>query len=174
MAAPQERMEETANPIEASLSEEKATGETLKKEEEIAGMELGTVGSKVSVDILPGGRLPGSNDDTRFVTSRKELWSYYAYYVGNNGGYFFFLETTTYRSLSAAKFCLAPIRSWAVQFWGKCVIFDQTERYSDSYSQTKLVTSCGTPQINGKSHLNSKIYYVSRGRLISGKTIIRH
>jgi hypothetical protein len=55
------------------------------KEAEAGGLELGSCESNPSIDILPGGRLPGSTDDTRFVTTRKELWSYYFYYVGNNG-----------------------------------------------------------------------------------------
>jgi hypothetical protein len=55
------------------------------KEAEAGSLELGQFDSNPSIDILPGGRLPGESDDTRFATTRKELWSYYAYYVGNNG-----------------------------------------------------------------------------------------
>ncbi|GAB5591281.1 hypothetical protein Unana1_06181 [Umbelopsis nana] len=76
---------EALKPIESPPNEENKTALSRRKEEEVTGMEVGTFDSNCSDDILPGGRIPGSNDDTRFVTTRKELWAYYSYYVGNNG-----------------------------------------------------------------------------------------
>ena len=78
---------EALKPIESPPNEENKTALSPRKEEEVTGMEVGTFDSNCSDDILPGGRIPGSNDDTRFVTTRKELWAYYSYYVGNNGMY---------------------------------------------------------------------------------------
>jgi hypothetical protein len=71
--------------MDTPQSTEKTADLTMNKQDEAAGLELGTFDSNPSADVLPGGRLPGSNDDVRFVTTRKELWSYYTYYVGNNG-----------------------------------------------------------------------------------------
>ncbi|KAG2173078.1 hypothetical protein INT44_007051 [Umbelopsis vinacea] len=70
--------------MDTPQSTEKTADLTMNKQDEAAGLELGTFDSNPSADVLPGGRLPGSNDDVRFVTTRKELWSYYTYYVGNN------------------------------------------------------------------------------------------
>jgi hypothetical protein len=85
MDAPQEKRDERSNSIDAMSNTEKTTDFTMKKQDEATSLELGTFDSNPSVDVLPGGRMPGSNDDVRFATTRKELWSYYAYYVGNNG-----------------------------------------------------------------------------------------
>ncbi|CAO3697179.1 unnamed protein product [Umbelopsis ramanniana] len=82
MDAPQEKRNGRANSIDAMPNNEKMT---LEKQDAATGLELGTFDSNPSADVLPGGRLPGTNDDERFATTRKELWSYYSYYVGNNG-----------------------------------------------------------------------------------------
>lgn len=82
MDAPQEKLNDRSNSIVAMSNNEKMT---MEKQDAATGLELGTFDSNPSADVLPGGRLPGTNDDERFVTSRKELWSYYSYYVGNNG-----------------------------------------------------------------------------------------
>lgn len=73
-------------PVE-QISQDDKQGYSKAKEAEAGSdmLELGNVDTNPSIDILPGGRLPGENDDKRFATTRKELWSYYAYYVGNNG-----------------------------------------------------------------------------------------
>lgn len=75
-----------AQPVEQILPDDKQ-GYTKAKEAEADSdmLELGRADTNPSIDILPGGRLPGESDDKRFATTRKELWSYYAYYVGNNG-----------------------------------------------------------------------------------------
>jgi hypothetical protein len=82
MDAPQEKRNDRSNSIDAMPNNEKMT---MEKQDAATGLELGTFDSNPSADVLPGGRLPGTNDDERFATTRKELWSYYAYYVGNNG-----------------------------------------------------------------------------------------
>lgn len=84
MDVQQERtdVEEGVKQVDFRPMEQKWTDLPSKQE---GGLELDDFDCNCSVDILPGGRLPGSNDDTRFSTSKLELASYYFFYVGNNG-----------------------------------------------------------------------------------------
>lgn len=84
MDVQQERtdVEEGVKQVGSHPMKEKSTDLPSKKE---GGSELGDFDCNCSVDILPGGRVPGSNDDTRFSTSKRELLAYYVFYVGNNG-----------------------------------------------------------------------------------------